>query len=129
MVCPVTKEAASEHNHTTASAISSGLPILPMGSREIYRSSAPGFRAMTPSVMGVRMAPGQTALILMPVSAYSRAAAFHFTVQVCPHYRLSYVAILTTPAYCSARLDPEGDVMPAQTGWKPGPGQHPVERG
>ncbi len=33
---PVINEAASEHNHTTASATSSGLPILPIGSIAAY---------------------------------------------------------------------------------------------
>src|SRR2546425_790628 len=32
IVCPVTNEAASEQSHTTASAISSGVPTRPMGS-------------------------------------------------------------------------------------------------
>lgn len=32
MALPTTKLAASEHNHTTVAAISSGLPILPIGS-------------------------------------------------------------------------------------------------
>jgi hypothetical protein len=33
MACPTTKEAASEHSQSTAAAISSGLPIRPIGEK------------------------------------------------------------------------------------------------
>jgi hypothetical protein len=41
--CPIMNAAASEHIHTTVAAISSGRPILPMGSSEMTfaRPSAP----------------------------------------------------------------------------------------
>src|SRR5919197_885320 len=38
IVCPVTNEAASEQSHTTASAISSGVPTRPMGSLAMRRA-------------------------------------------------------------------------------------------
>ena len=38
MAWPMTKEAASEHSHSTAAAISSGVPIRPIGSCAITRS-------------------------------------------------------------------------------------------
>ena len=46
MVWPVTKEAASEHSQTTASAISSGIPSLPIGVWETILRSKSGFASM-----------------------------------------------------------------------------------
>jgi hypothetical protein len=48
MACPRTKEAASEHSQSTAAAISSGVPIRPIGSWAITAvSMMPGQMAFT----------------------------------------------------------------------------------
>jgi hypothetical protein len=62
----MTKEAASEHNHTTASATSSGIPMRPIGWRAVIINSNSGMAAMNGSSIGVRMVRGLTALIRMP---------------------------------------------------------------
>ena len=67
--------AASELNHTTASAISSGLPNRPSGWRATACCSNPSNRSKRGWVNGVRMYPGHTALTRMPDSAYSSVAA------------------------------------------------------
>jgi putative transposase len=64
---PVTNEAASEHNHTTASATSSGLPILPIGSIAMRPASASV--PSRGSTIGVRMTPGHTAFTRIPALA------------------------------------------------------------
>src|SRR5262249_9084662 len=74
MACPVTKDAASEHSHTTASAISSGFPIRPTGSAAAIRSAMPGRLAVTLSTIGVWITPGHTAFTRTPDLAYSNAA-------------------------------------------------------
>src|SRR2546425_11517361 len=73
MVCPVTKEAASEHSHTTASATSSGFPLRPAGSAIIICSST-GRWCVTRSTIGVWITPGHTAFTRTPDLAYSNAA-------------------------------------------------------
>jgi hypothetical protein len=60
---PVVKEASSEHSHSTAEAISSGLPILPIGSWASTAWRPSGVSPKTRSIMWVSMMPGQTALI------------------------------------------------------------------
>src|SRR5215213_4339866 len=65
IACPTTKEAASEHSHRTAAAISSGFPILPMGSCEIIRWRPSGVSPVTRSIIWVSMIPGHTALTRM----------------------------------------------------------------
>src|SRR6266566_739781 len=73
MACPVTNEAASEQSHTTASAISSGLPIRPRGSMAMICALRSGsLQAL--SVIGVWITPGQTQLTRIPCWAYSSAA-------------------------------------------------------
>ena len=74
MACPVTNEAASEHNQTTASATSSGLPSLPLGLRVIAPSSNCGFASIPCCAIGVRMTPGQTQFTRIPCLAYCNAA-------------------------------------------------------
>src|SRR2546423_2263349 len=66
MACPTTKQAASEHSHRTAAAISSGLPTLPTGSRGLALatslsrpSSAPPLKR---SLIGAPMTPTPHAL-------------------------------------------------------------------
>src|SRR5208283_1297145 len=70
---PVMKDARSEHIHTTASAISNGLPNRPMGWQlrtNLWTSGAPKIR----SAIGVSMAAGHKALMRMPFRAVSSAA-------------------------------------------------------
>src|SRR2546423_1709614 len=73
MACPTTKEAASEHSHRTAAAISSGLPTLPIGSRAlalaISLSRPSGVPPLKRSIIGVSMIPGHTALVRTPCEA------------------------------------------------------------
>ena len=74
MAWPMTKEAASEHSHRTAAAISSGVPIRPIGSCAITLSRP----SVVPPVNRVHHLgvddPGQTALIRKPLGV-SRLAA------------------------------------------------------
>src|SRR5215831_14319607 len=58
----------------TASAISSGLPIRPIGSGAIHSSSEIPSLSRTRSVIGVRIAPGQAQLKRIFFAAYSWAA-------------------------------------------------------
>src|SRR6266446_8877736 len=76
MVCPVTKDAASEQSHITASAISSGRPILPTGCRATIWASISGLLVRASSINGVRIYPGHTAFTRIPDLAYSSAAVF-----------------------------------------------------
>jgi hypothetical protein len=55
IACPVTNEAASEQSQTTASAISSGCPILPTGCRATIWASISGLLVRVSSNNGVRM--------------------------------------------------------------------------
>src|SRR5712691_977353 len=55
IVCPVTNAAASEQSHTTASAISSGRPILPTGWRATICASSVGLLVRASSINGVRI--------------------------------------------------------------------------
>src|SRR5579859_160297 len=73
---PVRNEALSEQSHTTAAAISSGVPSRPTGSPAINICSVSGRRANTRSSMGVRIPPGHTAFTRIPRAAYSSAATF-----------------------------------------------------
>src|SRR5215217_9035758 len=69
IACPVAKEAASEHSHTTAAVISSGVPILPIGSALAALASSRSFPSGVPppkrSIIGVSMIPGHTTLMRM----------------------------------------------------------------
>ena len=65
MALPTTKLAASEHNHTTVAAISSGLPILPTGSCAITACRPSAVAPLKRSIIGVSIIPGHTALIRM----------------------------------------------------------------
>src|SRR5262249_32994852 len=71
---PVTNEAASEHNQTTASPTSSGLAMRPTGSIATNCSSAPGVLRIARSTIGVWITPGHTAFTRIPDLAYSSAA-------------------------------------------------------
>ena len=51
--CPVIKEAASEHSHTTAPATSSGVPNRPIGCSAINCGSSSGVWKPPRSVIGV----------------------------------------------------------------------------
>src|SRR5215208_5499875 len=62
---PTTKLAASEHNHTTDAAISSGVPILPTGSCTITACLPSGVPPLNRCIMRVSMIPGHTALMRM----------------------------------------------------------------
>src|SRR5205807_8561123 len=74
MATPVTKEAASEQSQTTTSATSSGIPSRPIGTRAANSASISAFSAIPCSTMlanhrsaiGVRVAPGQMALMRIP---------------------------------------------------------------
>lgn len=63
--CPWINDAWLEHKNKTASATSSGFPILCMGAMSIagFNRSVTSFE---PVVKGVSITPGQTQLILMP---------------------------------------------------------------
>src|SRR5580700_10956699 len=73
--CPVINEARSEHIHSTASAISIGLPKRPIGcSPTIYFSTCGSPNSRSP--IGVAITAGHTALIRIPLRAVSSAADF-----------------------------------------------------
>jgi len=55
IACPITKAAASEHSQRTAAAISSGLPIRPIGSSEITFARPSGVPPVKRSIIGVSM--------------------------------------------------------------------------
>ena len=57
------KEAASEHSQRTASAISSGVPMRPMGSSEITLARPSAVPPVKRAIIGVSMYPGQMALM------------------------------------------------------------------
>ena len=61
MACPTTKAATSEHNQTTAAAISSGFPIRPTGSCAITPSRPSAVPPLNRYIIGVSMIPGHTA--------------------------------------------------------------------
>ena len=65
MACPVTKEVLSEHSQTTVSAISSGRPILPIGSWPMTLSRFSEVPPVKRSIISVSMMPGHMALIRM----------------------------------------------------------------
>src|SRR5271155_5086578 len=76
------KDARSEHIHTTASAISAGLPKRPMGwqlSAYLWTAGAPKSR----SAIGVSIAAGHTELIRIPLRAFSSAADFVSPITPC----------------------------------------------
>src|SRR3712207_1128943 len=65
MACPTTKAAASEHSQTTAAAISSGLPIRPIGSCAITLPRPSGVPPLKRSIIGVSTMPGHTTFTRM----------------------------------------------------------------
>ena len=69
-------EALSEHSHTTAWAISSGVPILPIGVRLIRHESGETGLPSTRSIIGVSIEPGQMTLTRIPSFAQPFAADF-----------------------------------------------------
>ena len=69
------KEARSEHIHNTASAISDGLAKRPMGWQLTTYLWTAGARKIR-SAIGVSVNPGHTALIRIPLLAFSSAAVF-----------------------------------------------------
>src|SRR5262245_2594085 len=80
---PVTKEAASEHNQTTACATSSGRPPLPVGCLDSNHSLTPGPLTKARSIMGVMMRPGHTTLMRMPLVTYCKAADLDTPITPC----------------------------------------------
>jgi len=66
MAFPVTKEASLEDSHRTAAAISSGVPMRPMGSWSRIALLPSVVVPKTRSIMWVSMMPGQMALMRMP---------------------------------------------------------------
>jgi hypothetical protein len=79
---PVMKDARSEHIHTTASAISADLPKRPMGWQPrtyLWTAGAPKSR----SPIAVSITPGHTALIRIPLLAFSSAAVFVRPITPC----------------------------------------------
>src|SRR5688572_5220863 len=62
MACPTTNEAASEHSHTTAAAISAGVPIRPIGSCAITSARPSGVPPLKRCIIAVSMIPGQMAV-------------------------------------------------------------------
>src|SRR5207244_13345364 len=58
---PTVKEAASEHSHTTALAISSGRPILPIGFSEITLARPPEVPPVKRPINGASIYAWQTA--------------------------------------------------------------------
>lgn len=71
---PVVKAVTSQHSHSTAEPISSGLPSRPTGSSAMSASHPPGRMSPKRRIISVSMMPGQTALMRMPSAAWSRAA-------------------------------------------------------
>jgi hypothetical protein len=80
----VTNAASFEHNQRTAPAISSGLPMRPTGSCAMTRARPSSVSPVNRDIIGVSMIPGHKALILMFLSAYSKAAAL--LIQVTPNF-------------------------------------------
>jgi len=76
------KDARSEHIHSTASAISIGFPRRPMGWQLTTYLRAAGARRLR-SDMGVSINPGHTALIRIPLFAFSSAAVFVKPITPC----------------------------------------------
>jgi len=72
---PVRNDAAAELSQTTAAAISSGRPRRPIGSAASNSCLVSGRWATVRWIIGVSIAPGQTALTRIPQLAYSSAAA------------------------------------------------------
>src|SRR5713101_8258502 len=96
---PVTNEAASEHSQMTASAISSGRALRPIGSTSSSRAASLGRPATIPWTSGVSTTPGHTSLTLIPERAYSSAA--HFVRPTTPCLAAVYAGIecdATNPA-------------------------------
>src|SRR5450755_3480961 len=76
------KDARSEHIHTTASAISADLPKRPMRwqpTTYLWTVGAPKSR----SPIAVSITPGHTALIRIPLLAFSSAAVFVRPITPC----------------------------------------------
>src|SRR5262249_52883113 len=80
---PVTKEAASEHSHTTACATSSGRPPLPVGCLDSSHSLTAGELAKACSTLGLMMRPGHTALTRIPLLTYCKAADLDTPITPC----------------------------------------------
>src|SRR5438477_13143438 len=59
----MTNAAESEHNHTTAAAISSGVPILAIGSCAMTLCSPSRVPPVNRCIIGVSIIPGHTALM------------------------------------------------------------------
>jgi hypothetical protein len=74
MTCPVICAALSEQGKMTASATSSGSHHRPCGTADNIAASAPGWRALIRSAVGVRTSPGATAFTRIPWVAYCSAA-------------------------------------------------------
>jgi hypothetical protein len=62
----VTNDAASVSSRTIAAATSSAPPIRPIGTKPVSASRKPGKRANVSSIIGVSIAPGQTAFTRFP---------------------------------------------------------------
>src|SRR6185437_8953332 len=83
MICPTMNPAPGLHNHRTAEAISSDLPIRPRGMSLNTAFIASGSFATAFATMGVSITPGHIALTRMPRPAYSRAALFVSPITPC----------------------------------------------
>src|SRR5205823_8904513 len=81
--CPMTKPAPGLQSHSTAEAISSGLPRRPIGCSFVMSFIVSGSLAIIAATIGVSMAPGHMALMRMPRAAYSRAALFVRPITPC----------------------------------------------
>src|SRR6266550_8163321 len=80
---PVTKLAKGLHSQTTAAAISSGRPSRPIGWSLTISSIVSDSLAIMSATIGVSMVPGHTALMRMPLEAYSSAALFVSPITPC----------------------------------------------
>jgi hypothetical protein len=94
MACPVTKEASSEHIHTTH-WLFPGCPMRPTGSNAV---NCIFFLFSRKAIHhGVCITPGQTAFTRIPCSAYSNAG-FVNPITPCLRRRMQAVLKPTSPA-------------------------------
>src|SRR6266699_4583736 len=88
------------HSQRTAAAISSGRPSRPIGWSLTMSSMVIDSLAIMSATIGVSMAPGHTALMRIPLEAYSSAALFVSPITPC----LDAWYIRTVFAQCQERM-------------------------
>jgi hypothetical protein len=82
--CPVVNPESSEQRNSTAAAISSGLPIRPIGSKAIMFAMPSGVSPVKRDIIEVSVMPGHIAFTRMFDFAYSSAATL--LTDITPHF-------------------------------------------